>query len=58
MTTDPQYAVQLLEELDEEFPAGIETMGHFERALYHLAIQVREFVIALNDDGGPSLTLT
>lgn len=53
MATDPQYAVQLLEELDEEFPAGIETMGHFERALYHLAIQVREFIIALNDEGGP-----
>lgn len=42
MVADPQYAVRLLEELDEEFPTGMETMGHFERALYHLATQVGE----------------
>jgi hypothetical protein len=40
MASDPEHAVQLLAELNEEFPEGKNLMGPFEQALFHLATHV------------------
>lgn len=37
MAHNPEHAASIIEDLDEQNPTGIETLGPYDKALYHLA---------------------